>query len=224
MRAFAIRIVVQTAGFIALFALMFVAAGTIHYWQGWLFCFSFYGSTVALGLYVMKRDRALLERRMRFGPAAEPRPSQKIIVAISLTLFPVLLIISALDYRFGWSRVPAAIAVVANLLIIASFVVFAAVLRENTFAASTIRVERGQRVISTGPYAHVRHPMYAAGLILIFAMPLALGSLWGLLVAAITLPVMVARTLDEERALSAELAGYDDYRRRVPYRLIPLVW
>jgi protein-S-isoprenylcysteine O-methyltransferase Ste14 len=224
MSTFATRVIVQTAGFFILFALIFLAAGTIHYWQGWLFCFSFYGSSVAIGLYFMKRDPALLERRMRFGPGAEPRPSQKIIIAISLAMFLVLLIVSALDHRFGWSRVPPGVSVVGNILIIASFAGFVGVLRENTFAASTIRVERGQRVISTGPYAHVRHPMYAGGLLLIFAIPLALGSLWGLLVAAFSVPIMVARILDEEQALCAELAGYDDYRLHVRYRLIPLVW
>jgi len=98
------------------------------------------------------------------------------------------------------------------------------VLRENTFAASTITVEAGQRVISTGPYAHVRHPMYAGAVLLILAMPMALGSLWGLLAAAILPPILIARIFDEERTLSAELPGYDDYRRAVPHRLIPLVW
>ncbi len=98
------------------------------------------------------------------------------------------------------------------------------VLRENTFAASTITVEAGQRVISTGPYAHVRHPMYAGAALLIFAMPIALGSFWGMLPAAFAIPVLIARILDEERTLSAELLGYDDYCRAVPYRLVPLVW
>jgi protein-S-isoprenylcysteine O-methyltransferase Ste14 len=116
------------------------------------------------------------------------------------------------------------VVVLANLLIIAAFGFFLMVLRENTFAASTITVEAGQRVISTGPYAHVRHPMYAGAALLIFAMPIALGSLWGLLAAAVAIPVLIARILDEERTLSAELPGYDDYRRAVPWRLIPLVW
>jgi len=109
----------------------------------------------------MQRDPALLERRMRFGPRAESRPRQKIIVAVIFAIFAALLIEPGLDHRFGWSQVPAAIVVLANLLIIAAFGFFLVVLRENTFAASTITVEAGQRVISTGPYAHVRHPMYA---------------------------------------------------------------
>jgi protein-S-isoprenylcysteine O-methyltransferase Ste14 len=223
MSPLASRAATQTAGFLILFALIFVSAGTIHFWQGWLFCVSFSFSTVATGVYLMRRDPALLERRMRFGPRAESRPRQKIIVAVIFAMFAALLIVPGLDHRFGWSQVPAAIVVLANLLIIAAFGFFLVVLRENTFAASTITVEAGQRVISTGPYAHVRHPMYAGAALLIFAMPIALGSFWGMLPAALAIPVLIARILDEERTLSAELPGYDDYCRAVPYRLVPLV-
>jgi protein-S-isoprenylcysteine O-methyltransferase Ste14 len=224
MSSLATRAAAQTAGFLILFALIFVAAGTIHFWQGWLFCLSFWFSTIAIGVYLIKRDPALLERRMRFGPRAESRPIQKIIVTIAFVMFVALAILPALDHRFGWSRVPAVIVVIANIFIVATFGLFVRVLRENTFAASTITVEAGQRVISTGPYRHVRHPMYAGALLLIFAMPIALGSLWGLPVSAIAIPVLIARIVDEERALSAKLPGYDNYRRAVPYRLIPHVW
>jgi protein-S-isoprenylcysteine O-methyltransferase Ste14 len=222
-RTLATRAAVQTAGLFVPFVLIFVSAGTIHFWQGWLFWLSFSGSSIATGVYLLKHDPALLERRMRYGPRAKSRPSQKIIAAIILAVFAALLIVPGLDYRFGWSRVPAAIVVIANLLIIAVFGFFLLVLRENTFAASTVTVEAGQRVISSG-YARVRHPMNAGALLLIFAIPLALGSLLGLLIAAIAIPVLIARILDEERTLSAELSGYDDYRRIVHYRLIPLVW
>jgi protein-S-isoprenylcysteine O-methyltransferase Ste14 len=139
-------------------------------------------------------------------------------------MFAALLIVPGLDHRFCWSHVPAAIVVLANLLISAASGFFLVVLRENTFAASTITVEVGQRVISTGPYAHVRHPMYAGAALLLFAMPIALGSFRGVLPAALAIPVLIARILDEERTLSAELPGYDDYCRAVPCRLVPLVW
>jgi protein-S-isoprenylcysteine O-methyltransferase Ste14 len=139
-------------------------------------------------------------------------------------MFFGIIIVPGLDHRFDWSQVPAVLVVVADLLMLAALGFGLLVVRENTFAASTITVEQGQRVISTGPYAHVRHPMYAGALPLICAIPIALGSWWGLLVAAISPPLLIARILDEERALSAELAGYDNYRRVVPYRLIPLVW
>ena len=224
MNSFATRAVVQTAGLLIPVILTLISAGTIHFWQGWLFWVSFLASSTAIGIYLMKRDPALLERRMRVGPQAESRPRQRIIIAIILALFIALAIVPGLDHRFGWSRVPPAIVVIANMLVVGSFGFFLLVLQENTFAASTVTVEAGQRVISTGPYAHVRHPMYAGAVVLLFAMPIAMGSLWGLLPAAIAVPVLIARILDEERTLSAELPGYDDYRRAVPYRLIPFIW
>jgi len=121
MSPLASRAAIQTAEFLILFALIFVSAGTIHVWQGWLFCVSFSFSTVATGVYLMRRDPALLKRRMRFGPGAESRPRQKIIVAVIFAIFASLLIVPGLDLRFGWSQVPAAIVILANLLIIAAF-------------------------------------------------------------------------------------------------------
>src|SRR5260370_31827924 len=132
----------------------------VHFWQGWLFCVSFSFSTVATGVYLIRRDPALLERRMRFGPRAESRPRQKIIVAVIVARFAALLIVPGLDHRFGWSQGPAAIVALANLLIIAAFGFFLVVLRENTFPASTITVEAGQRVISPRPSPRLPHPIY----------------------------------------------------------------
>jgi protein-S-isoprenylcysteine O-methyltransferase Ste14 len=213
------------AGFLVLLAgLTFISAGTIHFWQGWLFWLLFSVSVIAITVYLLWHDPALVERRMRAGPRAESRPTQKIVQAINFLMFMGIVILPGLDHRFGWSRVPAPLVVIANLLMLMAFAFILLVVRENTFAASTITVEHGQRVISTGPYAYVRHPMYAGALPLIFAIPMALGSWWGLFVAAISPPLLIARILDEERALSAELAGYDNYRRAVRYRLIPLVW
>ena len=219
------RAAVKTAAFLVLLGcLTFAFAGTIHFWQGWLFWLSFSAAVIAITAYLLRHDPALVERRMRAGPGAESRPRQKIVQAINLLMFFGIVIVPGLDHRFGWSQVPTGLVVVADLFMVAALGFILIVVRENTFAASTITVERGQRVISTGPYAHIRHPMYAGALPLIFAIPIALGSWWGLLVAAISPPMLIARILDEERALSAELAGYDNYRRAVPYRLIPLVW
>lgn len=219
------RAAAKTAGFLVLLAsLTFTSAGTIHFWQGWLFWLSFSVSVIAITVYLLRHDPALVERRMRAGPRAESRSRQKIFQAINFVMFIGIVIVSGLDHRFVWSQVPAAVVVVANLLMLAALGFILLVVRENTFAASTITVERGQRVISTGPYAYVRHPMYAGALPLIYAIPIALGSCWGLLVAAISLPLLIVRMLDEERALSAELAAYDSYCSAVPYRLIPLVW
>ena len=218
------RAVVQTAGFLILFAIIFACAGTIRFWQGWLFCVSFWFSTIAIGIYLMNRDPALLERRMRFGPVVESRPIQKIIVTITFVLFVALAVVPALDHRFGWSRVPGAIVVIANILMVASFGLFLVVLRENSFAASTITVEAGQRVISTGPYAHVRHPMYAAATWLFVGIPLALGSWWSVGVIVPLIPVLLWRLLDEENVLQRDLPGYSEYMRRVRCRLVPFVW
>jgi protein-S-isoprenylcysteine O-methyltransferase Ste14 len=218
------RAAAQTAVFIILFALIFISAGTIDFWQGWLFCLLFLFSTNALGIYLIKYDRPLLERRMRFGPWEESRPIEKVLITLTLLMFVALVMVPALDHRFAWSRVPGALVVIANLLMVATFGFFLVVLRANSFAASTITVEAGQRVVSSGPYAYVRHPMYAGAVVLVLAIPLALGSWWGLLIPVITAPVLIARIFDEERALSAELPGYQDYLLAVPWRLIPLVW
>ncbi len=224
MNSFARRATARSAVLLIPVVLTFVAAGTLRFWQGWFFWVTFTSSSTALGIYFKIRDPALIERRMKFGPQAETRPRQKIIVAIVLATFFALPIIAGLDHRFGWSRVPTAIAVLANLLIVGIFGFFLLVLRANSFAASTITVEPGQRVISTGAYAYVRHPMYLGGILMFAAIPLAMGSLCAIPVAAIAVPALIARTLDEERALSAELPGYDDYRHAVPWRLIPRVW
>jgi protein-S-isoprenylcysteine O-methyltransferase Ste14 len=221
---FAKRIAVQTAAFLILFALIFVCAGTIDFWQGWLFYLVFLFSTTAMGIYFIKYNRPLLERRMRFGPWEESRPIEKVLITLIFLMFVALMIVPALDHRFAWSRVPGPVVVIANILIVVTFGLFLVVLRANSFAASTITVEAGQPVISTGPYAYVRHPMYAGAVLLIFAMPIALGSWWGLLIPLVSTPVLIVRIFDEERALEAELPGYQDYLVAVPWRLIPRVW
>ena len=174
---------------------------------------------VSLGFHLLRSVR-----RMRFGPWEESRPVEKVVITLTFLMFVVLVIVPALDHRFAWSRVPGPLVVIANTLILATFGFFLVVLRANSFAASTITVEAGQRVISSGPYAYVRHPMYAGAVLLILAVPIALGSWWGLLVAVISTPVLIVRIFDEEHALGAELPGYKDYLVAVPYRLVPRVW
>jgi protein-S-isoprenylcysteine O-methyltransferase Ste14 len=204
--------------------MIFVPAGTLHFWQGWLFWSAFSASVVAISVYMLVSDPALVERRMHAGPVAESRPVQKIIQAITGACFVGMLVIGGLDHRFGWSHVPAAIAVLASAVVPVSFWIIYRVFRENTFAGSTIEVAEQQRVICTGMYAHVRHPMYAGALPMLIAMPVALGSWWGMLLVIPLLAGLIERIHDEERFLAAELAGYDAYRRSVRWRLIPLVW
>jgi protein-S-isoprenylcysteine O-methyltransferase Ste14 len=209
---------------IIMMLLIFIPAGTLRFWQGWLFSMVFLASVVFLTFYFLKHDPHLIENRMTAGPGAEQQRNQKIIQAFTGTLAAILVIVPGLDHRFQWSLVPASIVILANGLVVLGFLIIYRVFAENSFAASTIKVEAEQRVISTGPYRLVRHPMYAGGVLLLLATPSALGSLWGLPVAvAITLAI-VARLLDEERYLTANLPGYDAYCREVRYRLIPMLW
>ena len=178
----------------------------------------------ALGAYFLEHDPALIERRINAGPAAEQEPTQKFIISLVIVGFLLLFLVPALDFRWNWSPTPAWLSVLANVGIVASFVVFFLVMKQNSYAASTVTVEPGQPVVSTGVYAVVRHPMYAGALLLVAATPLALGSYSGLLVALAALPVLMWRLLDEERILKRDLPGYVDYCRRLRYRLIPGVW
>jgi protein-S-isoprenylcysteine O-methyltransferase Ste14 len=199
-------------------------AGTLHYWRGWAFMAVFELSSIACGIYLAVYDRALLERRMKAGPAAEKETVQKIIITLLMISFVALIVISVLDFRLGWSNVSPLVSVAGDALIALGFLVVFFVLRANSYSASTIQIAEGQTVISTGPYALVRHPMYAGALSMMIGTPLALGSWWGLTVIAISLPILVWRLLDEERFLKKNLPGYANYTRNVPYRLAPYIW
>jgi protein-S-isoprenylcysteine O-methyltransferase Ste14 len=166
-------------------------------------------------------DEKLLERRLRAGPRAETETSQKIIMVLVLLGFAALMVVPVLDHRFGWSPVPPYVSMIGDGLIALGYLFILFVLRENSYAASTIQIADDQRVISTGPYALVRHPMYAAALLLVIGMPLALDSWYGLLGILVLLPVLTWRLLDEERFLTRNLKGYDEYTREVRWRLIP---
>lgn len=209
---------------IVLGLLIFLPAGSIRYWQGWLFWIVFLASVLWITLYFLKYDPHLIAGRVEAGPRAEQRKSQRIIQAFAGILAAALIVVPALDYRFHWSSVPAALVLVADALVAISFWLVFEVFQANTFAAGTVKVEAEQRVISSGPYRFVRHPMYAGGAMGLLATPLALGSFWGLPIAFAITAVIVIRLLDEERYLSANLPGYDAYRREVRYRLIPLLW
>jgi protein-S-isoprenylcysteine O-methyltransferase Ste14 len=217
-----IRMVTQSLLFLLVTgALLFLPAGTFNYWEAWVFIAVFVACNLPLTIWVAINDPQLLERRMRAGPTAEKEKSQKIIVTIVLLSVIVGVLIPALDRRFGWSDVPMSVVILGNALIAISYVGFYFVFRENTYGAATIRVEENQRVISTGPYAIVRHPMYAATLVMMLGISLALGSWWGLLALALGVPALVWRILDEERLLKRDLPGYAEYMQRARFRLIP---
>ena len=209
---------------VAFLAMVFIPAGTLHFWPGWLYSSVFAAATTAISVYFLKHDPKLVERRMKVGPAAEQRPVQKIIMAITLAGFIMLIVLPGLDYRWQWSLVPTWLVLAANVALALSFVIFFIVLKQNSYAASTIRVEADQPVISTGLYAIVRHPLYSGALLLLLVTPLALGSYWTLLVAFALIPVLLWRLLDEERFLKQNLPGYADYCRATRFRLIPLIW
>jgi len=205
-------------------ALIFGTAGTARFWQAWVYVSIFVGASVLTTLYLMKKDPALLARRMRGGPTFEREGTQRIIMVFTSVGFIALLVVPALDRRFGWSNVPVWAVVVGDVLVAVGFYFIFLVYRENTFTAATIEVAAGQRVITTGPYAVVRHPMYASGSLYVLGTPLALGSYWGFLAFAGMTPFLLWRLLDEERILTRDLPGYAEYRQLVRHRLVPMVW
>ena len=211
-------------GAVALGLFIFLPAGTLNYWQAWVFIVVFGLSANFTGIWLSLKDPALLERRKKFGPAQESSPAQKIIMLLVLLSAAALLIVSALDHRFGWSHVPAIIALLGDALVVIGLGLDLLVLRENSYSGSTVEVREGQTLISTGPYAQVRHPMYTGALIMCIGVPLALGSWWGLVALAVTMPVLAWRILDEEQLLRRDLPGYAEYAQRVHYRLVPYVW
>ena len=205
-------------------ALLFGTAGTTRYWQAWVYVSIFVGASVLTTLYLMKRDPALLARRMRGGPMFEKEGTQRIIMVFTSLGFVTLLVVPALDHRFDWSAVPVWAVLLGDVLVAIAFYFIFLVYRENTFTAATIEVTAGQKVIATGPYAVVRHPMYASGSLYVFGTPLALGSYWGFLALAAMMPFLLWRLLDEERILTRDLPRYAEYRQRVRHRLVPMVW
>ena len=209
---------------VAMAILMFVPAGTIQYWQAWVFLAVYGVCALAITLYLMKRDPALLERRLRGGPIAEKKPAQKIIQSITALGFVAMLVLPAIDHRFHGTEVPTLVVVAGDVLMGAGFLLVFFVLKENPFASATIEIARDQHVISTGPYALVRHPMYASSFVWLVGMSLALGSWWGVLMLLAILPALIWRILDEEKLLTASLPGYREYCQTVRYRLLPRVW
>jgi protein-S-isoprenylcysteine O-methyltransferase Ste14 len=215
-------------GFLQLIAflgvLLFTPAWTIHYWEAWVYLAVFAAASAFITAYLWKHDPKLLERRVHAGPAAEKESSQKWIQALAALAFFGELVLPSLDHRFGWSHVPFLLTVAADILILLGFFFVLLVFKENTFTSATIQVDSDQRVVSKGPYAIVRHPMYSGALLILFATPIALGSCWGLLMVVPMVLVLVFRILDEEKFLRHALPGYTDYCRSVKFRLAPLIW
>ncbi|MBI1258257.1 MAG: isoprenylcysteine carboxylmethyltransferase family protein [Chloroflexi bacterium] len=222
------KLIVQTSvtsliGLVVLGGLLCLAAGTLDYWQGWLFTVVFLLCNAQQGIYLAVKDPALLARRKQVTADAQST-GQKIIMFVGLGSIFGMMLVSALDQRFGWSQVPAVVSVIGLVLIVVSYYIYYRVFRENSYAASTVQTFEGQQVISTGMYGLVRHPKYVGDLFLVGGIPLALGSWWGLLIALISLAGLVWRILDEEKLLRQDLPGYGEYTQKVRYRLVPNVW
>ena len=218
-----IKAVILRAGLgLPIMALIFILpAGRWDYWQGWMYLLTLYIPMFFIFSYLLKNDPALLERRMRMR---EKEAAQRKIIGLSYIYFLVAFIMPGLDVRFGWSNVPPLVSIIADIFVFAGYMGFFWVLMTNSFLSRTVEVDANQKVISSGPYAVVRHPMYAAVSIMYIASPVALGSYWAVLPAMLIVPLLVARIRNEEQVLRRELPGYEEYTQTVRFRLLPRIW
>ena len=217
-------LVSQLAEFVASGFALFLPAGTFNYWQAWVFLVVLVLSTWIPTIYGLRTNPDALERRMRGGPTAETRLLQKVVIAGLYLSLAAMLVVSALDHRFGWSWVPTAICLVGDVLVAVGLGVVMLVVIQNSYAAVTVQVQEGQKLVSTGLYGMVRHPMYTGNVITMIGIPLALGSYWGLVFVVPGLIVLALRIRDEEKLLQEGLSGYREYTQKVRYRLMPLMW
>ena len=208
-------------GIVIMGAMLFWPAGTFRYWPGWLFLASLFVPMMVMTVYFLRRDPKLLERRLK---TREQQTTQKWAIAVFGVVAYGSLILAGFDFRYGWSQLPGAVVIVANLIIVLGFAMFFWVLQTNRYAARTVEVEAEQELIDSGPYAIVRHPMYTAVTPIMLMLPLALGSLWALPPMVLVLPVLVVRIRNEEQVLRDELPGYPEYCQRVRWRLGPGLW
>jgi protein-S-isoprenylcysteine O-methyltransferase Ste14 len=211
-------------GLVAFGLMLFLPAGTFHYWQAWVFLAVFAFYTWIPSVYLVRKNPAALERRMHAGPLAETRTLQQIVSTVVFICFPAMLVVSALDHRFGWSPVPTTVTVVGDILVAVGLGVAMLVVAQNGYAAANITVESGQTLVSTGLYGLVRHPMYSGSVIMMIGVPLALDSYWGLVFVIPALAALALRIRDEEELLQQQLSGYSEYEQQVHYRLVPFVW
>lgn len=208
-------------GIPALFLILFLPAGTFAYWEAWIYLAILLIPMSIVMIYFLKTAPEFLVRRMKLK---EKESEQKIIVKLALIPFLLAFILPGIDKRFGWSNVPTSIIVVAEILVCIGYIFVVLVFKENRYASRIIEVEKGQKVIQSGPYRLVRHPMYMGTTLMYVASPLALGSYWAIIPATFIIPIFIARILNEERVLTKELEGYSEYKLKTKYRLIPGIW
>ncbi|MDP4275594.1 MAG: isoprenylcysteine carboxylmethyltransferase family protein [Bacteroidota bacterium] len=204
---------------IVLSLILFLPAGTLRFWQAWIYLTIFSIITIFMIVYFSKKSPELLTRRSEFREQEKVRK-----IPPFLKLFLVMYLIPGLDFRFNWSAVPLWLVIVANIMVCSGYIFIIIVFNENSYASATIKLENEQRVISTGPYAIIRHPMYAGMLLMTLFTPLALGSYWALIPCILFIPWLYLRIKNEEEILLNELPGYGEYCGKIKYRLFPLIW
>ena len=208
-------------GIVLVGVMLFVPAGSMHYPNAWLFLGLLFLPMLIFGTVLLFKSPALLEKRL---DAKEKESAQKGVLAAAALLFVAGFVVAGLDYRFGWSHVPSWVVCIASLVLLASYGTYVEVMRENAYLSRTVKVEQGQRVVDTGLYGIVRHPMYAVTVWLFLSIPAVLGSWWSLLCFLPYVAVIVLRIGNEEKLLERELEGYAEYKKRVKYRLFPWIW
>ena len=209
------------AGVLAVGLLIFLPAGTLRFGQGWLLMGVLFVPMFLAGLFLMAKDPDRLRRRL---DAREKEMTQKTVLLLSGLMFLAAFVLAGLSFRFGWLRFPRWVSVLGAILFLLGYVLYAFVLKENAYLARTVKVEKGQKLVDTGLYGIIRHPMYAATLLLFLSMPLILGSLLSLLVMLVYPFIIARRIQNEEQVLLRELPGYREYRKKVRWRLIPFLW
>ena len=210
-----------TCGLLMVGLLIFLPAGTLHYTYGWLLIGLLFVPMLIAGFVMLFKAPAFLEKRL---DAKEKQAAQKGVLAFSGLMFIAGFVVAGLDFRFGWSRMPSWVVITASVLFVAAYGIYAEVMRENAYLSRTVKVEEGQKVVDTGLYGIVRHPMYMATLLLFLMMPLVLGSWYAVLAFGFYPAIIIVRLKDEEDLLTRELSGYAAYKQKVKYRLIPFVW
>ena len=201
--------------------LIFLPAGSLAYLNGWLLVGLLFVPMLIAGFIMFFKSPAFLAKRL---DAKEKQGTQKGVVAFSGLMFIAGFLVAGLDFRFGWSKMPSAVVIIASVLFLAAYALYAEVMRENAYLSRTIQVEEGQKVVDTGLYGVVRHPMYMATILLFFMIPLVLGSWYALIVFAFYPAIIIVRLKDEEKLLTRELPGYEEYKQKVRYRIIPFIW
>ena len=208
-------------GFLVLALLVFLPAWTLRYWQGWLLLAILFVPMLVVGAVLMKRSPALLEKRLN---AKEEQSEQKAVLMLSALMFLAAFVLAGLNYHFGWFVLPAWVSIAAAVVFLGGYALYAEVMRENAYLSRTVEVQEDQKVIDTGLYGVVRHPMYLSTLLLFLSMPLVLGSLFSFGVMLFYIPLIAKRIKNEEQVLLEGLPGYDAYQKKVRYKVIPFLW